>query len=48
MPANRYGFGRFSLFQLKIAQEVVTLVVFMAFAFLYFQTKPQWNHLAGH
>lgn len=47
VPANRYGFGRFSLYQLKIAQEVITLAVFVGFAFLYFQTKPQWNHLAA-
>ena len=47
VPANRYGFARYSLFQLKLAQEVITLVVFVGFAFLYFGTKPQWNHLAA-
>lgn len=47
VPANRFGSERFSLYQLKIAQEVITLAVFIGFAFFYFQTKPQWNHLAA-
>jgi uncharacterized protein len=33
VPANRYGFtGGYSAFQLKIIQEVITLVVFSVFA----------------
>lgn len=44
VPANRWGFSSYSLFQLKILQEAITLVVFVGFAFLYFQTRPQWNH----
>ena len=28
-------------------QEVVTQVVFIAFAFCYFRQKPQWNHVAA-
>jgi uncharacterized protein (DUF486 family) len=47
VPANRYGFGRFSLFQLKLVQEAITLIVFVGFAFLYFGLKPQWNHLVA-
>ena len=47
VPANRYGSARFSLFQLKLSQEAITLVVFTLFAFFYFGTKPQWNHLAA-
>jgi hypothetical protein len=35
VPANRIGYGRFSLGQLKVIQEVITMVVFMAFAALY-------------
>ena len=31
VPANRLGFGRFTAYQLKVMQEVITLVVFMAF-----------------
>ena len=47
VPANRWGSAFYSPYQLKILQEVITLVVFSAFALLYFGTKPQWNHLAA-
>ena len=47
VPANRWGSQTYSPFQLKIIQEVVTLVVFIAFAFCYFGQKPQWNHVAA-
>ena len=48
VPANRYGSARFSLYQLKLTQEAITLVVFITFAFFCFGTKPQWNHLAAY
>lgn len=35
VPANRIGFTTFSLSQLKILQEVITLSVFVPFAMLY-------------
>jgi uncharacterized protein (DUF486 family) len=35
VPANRIGYTRFSLAQLKIIQEVVTLTVFVPFAVFY-------------
>ena len=35
VPANRIGFGSFSLAQLKILQEVITLAVFVPFAVFY-------------
>lgn len=47
VPANRWGSQTYSPYQLKIIQEVVTLVVFIAFAFFYFDQKPQWNHVAA-
>lgn len=52
VPANRIGFkengGPFSLFQLKIIQEVITLTVFTVFAILFFKTESfKWNHLAA-
>ena len=52
VPANRIGYagngGPFSLFQLKMIKEVVSLVVFVAFAVLVFKTeKLAWNHLVG-
>ena len=35
VPANRIGFGTFSLGQLKIVQEIITLTVFVPFAVFY-------------
>lgn len=35
VPANRIGYAQFSLAQLKIMQEAITLVVFVPFAMLY-------------
>ncbi len=52
VPANRIGFeengGPFSLFQLKVIQEVITLTVFTLCAVFIFKTdKLGWNHLVG-
>jgi uncharacterized protein (DUF486 family) len=45
VPANRYGYGTFSGFQLKVAQEVITLSVFMVFAVLFLKERLAWNQL---
>ena len=50
VPANRFGFvengGPFNLFQLKVLQEVITLVVFTVFALVAFkQQQLTMNHL---
>lgn len=47
VPANRIGSGVFSLFQLKIIQEIITIVVFIGIAIFYFGEKMKWNYLAG-
>ncbi len=52
VPANRIGYktygGPFSLLQLKVMQEVITLVVFLGFSLLFFKTETiRWNHLVG-
>lgn len=52
VPANRLGFvgngGPFTLMQLKIIQEVITLTVFTLFSVLMFKGETlQWNHLAA-
>lgn len=47
VPANRMGFGEFTGFQLKIIQEVVTLVIFVAFAALFLKEKFAWNYAAA-
>ena len=44
VPANKIGFqgngGPFSLLQLKVIQEVITLIVFVAFSSIAFKTEP--------
>ena len=47
VPANRLGFSHFSGFQLKLIQEVVTLVVFTAFAVMFLKEKLAWNYLVA-
>ena len=51
VPANRIGFdgngGPFSLVQLKIIQEVITLFVFTLFSLIAFNTHLAWNHVAA-
>ncbi len=52
VPANSIGFrengGPFSLFQLKIIQEVISLTVFSVIAIMIFQgERPHWNHIAA-
>ena len=43
VPANRIGAERFTVTQLKIMQECITLVVFTVVAFLLFGERPSWN-----
>ncbi len=45
VPANRIGYGTFTLPQLKIMQEVITLAVFVPFAVLYMRTPLTLNFL---
>lgn len=52
VPANRIGFreygGPFSLVQLKVIQEVITLAVFVIFSIIFFKTETfRMNHLIG-
>lgn len=52
VPANKIGFqgngGPFSLLQLKVIQEVITLVVFVLFSLIFFKNETfKWNHLIG-
>lgn len=44
VPANRWGYGQFSAFQLKVIQEVITLLVFVGFAFSVLGERARWNH----
>lgn len=52
VPANRMGFtgngGTFSLMQLKIIQEVITLTIFTIFTVVFFRGEAlHWNHFAA-
>ena len=52
VPANRIGFeengGPFNLWQLKVIQEVITLLVFTIFSVTVFKTEAlRLNHLIG-
>jgi uncharacterized protein (DUF486 family) len=52
VPANRIGYkengGPFSLIELKVIQEVITLTVFTGFMLLFFKNETlKWNHLVG-
>jgi uncharacterized protein (DUF486 family) len=46
VPANRIGYaGGYTLAQLKIAQEVITLAVFVPFAMFYMGQPLKWDYL---
>ncbi|MDE6545689.1 MAG: DMT family protein, partial [Paramuribaculum sp.] len=52
VPANRIGFvdngGPFSLMQLKVIQEIITLTVFILFSMLAFESfHLRWNHIVA-
>lgn len=47
VPANRIGSYEFTVAQLKIVQEVITLTVFPVFSVLYLGQPLRWNYLVG-
>ncbi|MBX6325862.1 MAG: DMT family protein [Chthoniobacterales bacterium] len=47
VPANRIGSSRFSLVQLKVMQECITIVVFTAIAWALFRQMPRWNNVVS-
>ena len=47
VPANRIGSATFSTAQLKLMQEVITLVVFCGFSVLYLKEPLRWNVVLG-
>ena len=44
VPANRWGYGEFSAGQLKVIQEVITLLVFAVVSVLYLGETLSWRH----
>jgi hypothetical protein len=47
VPANRIGHHHFSAAQLKIIQEVITLVVFAIFSIFYLREGLRWNYIVA-
>ncbi|NBV50818.1 hypothetical protein EBR03_05875 [bacterium] len=47
VPANRIGYGQFSVAQLKTLQEVITLIVFSVFSYGYLGESLRWNDWVG-
>lgn len=48
VPANRWGYSNgFNGFQLKMTQEIITLVVFTGFAMLYLREPFHWRYLVS-
>ena len=47
VPANRFGYGHFTGYQLKIIQEVVTIIVFIVFATTFLKEKLAWNYVVA-
>lgn len=43
VPANRIGSSKLTLTQLKVLQEVITLTVFIAYAFINYREPIRWN-----
>jgi uncharacterized protein (DUF486 family) len=48
VPANRIGIQTFSLVQLKVMQECITLIVFTVIAYLLFGQTLKWNNLVSY
>ena len=47
VPANRIGYEVYNAAQLKVIQEVITLVVFSGFSVMYLKEQFKWNYLVG-
>lgn len=47
VPANRIGHQYFSAAQLKVIQEVITLIVFTIFSIFYLKEGVKWNYIIG-
>jgi uncharacterized protein (DUF486 family) len=47
VPANRIGFTALDGYQLKIMQEIITLVIFVAFAKFVLGESLKWNYMVS-
>jgi uncharacterized protein (DUF486 family) len=48
VPANRIGSNQWTVPQLKILQECITLIVFTVVAFALFRSPVRWNYLVSY
>jgi uncharacterized protein (DUF486 family) len=48
VPANRIGSSEWTVPQLKVLQECITLAVFMLVAFILFGSTLKWNYLVSY
>ena len=47
MSTNRIAYGMFNAAQLKVIQEVISVLVFAVFSVLYLKEELRWNHIAA-
>jgi len=47
VPANRIGSDRYTLAQLKVMQECITIFVFTVIVWLMFRQVPRWNNIVS-
>ncbi len=47
VPANRIGYGTYTGSELKVIQEVISITVFVGFAYFYLKEPITWNHGIG-
>ncbi|WP_459201136.1 DMT family protein [Methanococcus sp. CF] len=47
VPANRIGSNYFTTAQLKVIQEIITLVIFSIFSVIYLKEEFRWNYAVG-
>jgi len=49
VPANRIGFTKYHFegFQLKIIQEIITIIVFIGFAIFILGERIKWNYIVS-
>ena len=48
VPANRIGSNEWTVPQLKVLQECITLIVFTVIAFTLFRSPLKWNYLVSY
>ena len=47
VPANRWGYGKLTGFELKVLQEIITVTIFCFFAIFVLREKLTWNYFVS-